>query len=106
VEHFIRFNTEKHRLADLGEIPEGEWEDRGDRLTQRWRNIARREERNYTGDCRKTLGIHILEQTTYEHCEPIAGEHCEQLYMTAGHYHRLADDDEVWWHPDFHREEP
>jgi hypothetical protein len=40
VDHFIRFNVEKHRLAVEGEVPDREWRDRGDRLQQRWVNIA------------------------------------------------------------------
>lgn len=101
VDQFIQFNIEKHRLTDLGDMPPNEWLERGDRLKQRWSNIARSEARRYSGSCRENLGMIILEEATYDHKEPLDGQPCVELYMTSGHYHRLADDDEVWWHPDY-----
>ncbi len=101
VEHFIQFNVEKHRLADEGEVADREWSDRSDRLRQRWRNIARSEQREHQSSSRQELGRRILERSTYDHLEPLGGYPCGELYMTAGHYHRLADDDEVWWDPSY-----
>jgi hypothetical protein len=101
VEDFILFNTEKHRLAHRGEIPDGEWRSRGDRLTERWRRIAQQKKREFAERGAKYVGERILEETTYHHREPLAGEPCDEYYMTSGHYHRLADDDEVWWHPEY-----
>ena len=42
-----------------------------------------------------------MSEATYFHCEPLGGQSCSEIYMTSGHYHRLADDDEVWWHPTY-----
>lgn len=101
VEHFIQFNVEKHRLAAEGEIPDHEWGDRGDRLKHRWRNLMRASRREAPAARPQEVGLRVLERSTYEHLEPLSGEACAELYMTAGHYHRLADEDEVWWDPLF-----
>ena len=101
VDHFIQFNVEKYRLAAEGEIPDHEWGDRGDRLKQRWRNVMRVARREAPSAKPQDVGLRVLERSTYDHLEPLGGEHCAELYMTAGHYHRLADEDEVWWDPRF-----
>ncbi|MCP3469324.1 hypothetical protein NLM33_03160 [Bradyrhizobium sp. CCGUVB1N3] len=101
IDHFIQFNIEKNRLASDGEIADREWRDRGERLKQRWLNIKRQAKRDYEGRPPEHIGIKILERSTYDHLEPIGSEPCRELYMTSGHYHRLADDDQIWWHPDY-----
>jgi hypothetical protein len=101
VDHFIQFNIEKHRLASDGEVADSEWEDRGERLRQRWMNIARQTKREFKDHGSAEVGIKILERSTYDHLEPLGGDGCNELYMTSGHYHRLADEDRVWWHPDY-----
>ncbi|MEJ1117081.1 ABC-three component system protein [Phyllobacterium sp. CCNWLW109] len=101
VEHFIQFNVEKHRLSADGDVADREWQDRGDRLVARWRNIMRVEKRAHRDLMPAEIGQRVLSATTYFHCELLGGQSCSELYMTSGHYHRLADDDEVWWHPNF-----
>lgn len=101
VEHFVQFNIEKHRLAAEGEIPIEEWFNRAERLGQRWRNIVRRAKMDLPTGSRTEVGRQILAQATFDHHENLAGQDCHELYMTSGHYHRLADDDKVWWDPDF-----
>lgn len=105
VEHFVQFNVEKHRLALEGEIADREWRDRGDRLRQRWRNIVRSTRLEHSSRTPQEIGQRILAQSTYQHLEPLGGEACNELYMTSGHYHRLADDDEVWWDPTYRSRE-
>jgi C-terminal domain 7 of the ABC-three component (ABC-3C) systems len=101
VDHFLQFAVERWRLAKEGGIPRDEWKHRGDRLQQRWANIARMVKRENVGEPRSAIGHAILSRTTYDHYEPIDGLDCRELYMTSGHYHRLADADAVWWSPDF-----
>lgn len=101
VEHFVQFNMEKHRLAVEGEIADREWRDRSDRLRQRWKNIFRSIQREQGSCTPQQLGHRVLVQSTYQHLEPLGGHSCSELYMTSGHYHRLADDDEVWWDPTY-----
>lgn len=101
IEHFLQFNVEKHRLSADGDVADREWQDRSDRLIARWRNILRNERRLHRDLEPAEVGQSILSSTTYFHCEPLGGQTCSELYMTSGHYHRLADNDEVWWHPNF-----
>lgn len=101
IRHFIQFNIERHRLTDIADIPDEEWKRREYRLVERWQNVARAAARFARSSKPETVGVQILAETTYEHFEPLDGQECRELYMTAGHYHRLADDDEVWWHPQF-----
>ncbi|WP_354129903.1 ABC-three component system protein [Bradyrhizobium sp. RT3b] len=104
VEHFVQFNVEKHRLAIEGDVADREWRDRSDRLCQRWRNIRRSARMEDPNASASELGRRILIQSTYHHHEPLGGQPCDELYMTSGHYHRLADDDEVWWDPTYKTE--
>ncbi len=99
VQHFLQFGDERHRLVGEGEVPDKEWSDRADRLHQRWINEVRMagiEKPELQGP---GLGRFILGRTTFSHLEPLGSEPCNELYMTSGHYHRLADDDRVWWSP-------
>jgi hypothetical protein len=101
VDHFIQFNIEKSRLVQEGEIALLEWKDRGDRLTARWKNIFRSTKRDLAGRSASEVGVKILQLSTYDYHEPLGNEVCRELYMTSGHYHRLADEDHVWWHPEY-----
>jgi hypothetical protein len=103
VDHFLKFNIEKHRLVREGDVPLGEWSNRSNRLKERWRNILRRRTREMTSESRSTIALAVLADTTYEHRESLDGHPCDELYMTSGNYHRLAEDDEVWWDPGFVR---
>jgi hypothetical protein len=101
IDHFIQFNIEKHRLASDGEVADSEWDDRGERLRERWINVARQTKREFKDHAPSEIGIKILERSTYDHLEPLGSDPCNELYMTSGHYHRLADEDGVWWHPNY-----
>jgi hypothetical protein len=105
IDHFLQFSIEKHRLTAQGEIPDREWIDRGDRLTTRWKGLARRVALELPDADDVMMGQHILARSTTDHYEPLGGQSCDELYMTAGHYHRLADDDLVWWLPTFQKRE-
>ena len=101
VDHFLKFNVEKHRLVIEGEVADREWHDRGERLRTRWRGLMRRHSRTMTGSPTSEVGQAILADATYDHHEALDGQPCVELYMTSGHYHRLADEDEVWWDPTY-----
>ena len=47
------------------------------------------------------IGFEIFTDTTEDHREKLAGSDTEQVYLTAGSYHRLADLLRVGWHPRF-----
>ncbi len=99
IDHFLQFNIERHRLAAEGEVPFREWDDRSERLKLRWRGVRRKVELLHSHHAAPERGQLILAETTYQHYEPLGGESCHELYMTSGHYHRLADDSVVWWDP-------
>lgn len=101
IDHFLQFSIEKHRLTEQGEIPDREWLDRGDRLKTRWRGVARQVVLDLPRESEVVQGQHILARSTINYHETLGGQPCSELYMTAGHYHRLADDNLVWWHPLF-----
>lgn len=101
IEHWVQFNAERHRLALTGDIPAEEWEDRAERLRQRWRFIDRQAARSHKDATPVDRGYHVYSQTTYHHHEDLGGNPCRELYMTTGHYHRLADDAQVRWHPEY-----
>lgn len=100
VDHFLKFNVEKHRLVLEGEVADGEWRDRGERLRARWRALLRRRAREMKPKSATEIGQTVLADTT-DHREPLDGQACDELYMTSGHYHRLADENEVWWDPTY-----
>lgn len=103
VDHFLKFSSEKHRLVRQGDIPDAEWTNRSRRLWERWRNIMRRRTREMAAVPPSEIGLAVLAETTYEHRESLHGHACDELYMTSGNYHRLAEGDEVWWDPGFTR---
>lgn len=103
VDHFLKFNMEKHRLVRAGDVPDAEWRHRSGRLRERWAGVMRRKKRELAGQPKTEIGQTVLADVTYEHRENLDGHACDELYMTSGHYHRLADEDEVWWDPTFQK---
>jgi hypothetical protein len=101
VDHFLKFSIEKHRLVRAGDVPDAEWRNRSNRLRERWRNLMRRKKRELADSTSVAIGQTVLADTTYEYRESLDGQMCDELYMTSGHYHRLAEEDEVWWDPNF-----
>ncbi|MGO6996898.1 ABC-three component system protein [Rhizobium leguminosarum] len=101
VDHFLKFNIEKHRLVRAGDVPDAEWSHRSYRLRERWAGFMRRRRRELKGQPNCDIGQTVLADVTYEHRETLDGHPCDELYMTSGHYHRLAEEDEVWWDPAF-----
>ena len=100
VQHFLQFADERHRLVGEGEVPDREWDGRSDRLRDRWTNTARIGRHRQARSAEPGLGhAHPCQKRPSRHLEPLADEPCGELYMTSGHYHRLADDDRVWWLP-------
>ena len=101
VDHFLKFSIEKYRLVKGGDVPLAEWANRSNRLLARWRNIMRRRAREMSSANTSTIGLAVLADTTYEHLESLDGHPCDELYMTSGNYHRMAEENNVWWDPSF-----
>ena len=51
------------------------------------------------GAAESDIGFEIFTETTENHRERLAGTETEQVYLTSGTYHRLADLLRVGWHP-------
>jgi hypothetical protein len=106
IEDFIRFGAEAYRLSVEGDIPEDEWIFRGDRLQRRWQRILRQQTRSQGDAVDTQIGENIYRETVDAgHLEPLADESTHEEYLTAGHYHRLANADQVWWHPKYSTKE-
>ena len=92
---------EKTRLSADGNITDQDWIDFEETLSLRWGRIFSREKRLGRDDSEEDVGFKILTETTDEHRERLAGVETEQVYLTAGTYHRMADRLAVGWHPRF-----
>lgn len=101
IREFIRCNIEKLRLSREGNVTDGDWLAFENTLVARWRKIRTRVVRMSKGKPEADIGYEILTDTTENHRERLAGTETEQVYLTAGTYHRLADLLSVGWHPQY-----
>lgn len=101
IREFIKCNMEKTRLSADGNITDQDWIDFEEALRSRWGKISSREKRFGQGKPEEDVGFKILTETTDEHRERLAGIETEQVYLTSGTYHRMADRLAVGWHPRF-----
>lgn len=97
---YLKFTQEKFRLIAEGVVNEQDWSERTDRLSKRWRLRKRKETANRGTRTPQEIGQTILFGLS-EHLEPLADQPTFELYLTEGHLHRMANDDIVWWHPDY-----
>jgi len=101
IREFIRCNIEKARLSAEGNITDDDWLAFESTLLARWDKIQARITRIRQGTPEKDVGYEIFTDTTEAHCEKLAGSDTEQVYLTSGTYHRLAELIQVGWHPRF-----
>ena len=101
IRDYIRCNIEKMRLSKEGNITDADWEVFQQALQSRWARIRSRVIRMRIGIPEKDVGFEILTEATEDHREKLAGTDTEQVYLTSGTYHRLADLLCVGWHPRF-----
>jgi hypothetical protein len=101
IREFIRCNIEKLRLSKEGNITDDDWLAFESTLLARWRKISPRVMRMKTNTPEKDIGYEILTETTESHREKLAGVDTEQVYLTSGTYHRMADLLRVGWHPQY-----
>jgi hypothetical protein len=99
IREFIRCNIEKARLSREGDITDRDWNAFEDTLLSRWNKIRSRVVRMRAGAEETDIGFEIFTETTENHKERLAGTETEQVYLTSGTYHRLADLLSVGWHP-------
>jgi hypothetical protein len=99
IREFIRCNIEKARLSREGDITDLDWTAFEETLLARWNKIRSRVVRMRAGAGESDIGFEIFTETTENHKERLAGTETEQVYLTSGTYHRLADLLSVGWHP-------
>lgn len=101
IREFIRCNIEKSRLSVEGNVTDDDWTAFETALLSRWDKISARVIRMKQAAPEEDIGFEIFTETTEEHREKLAGSDTEQVYLTSGTYHRLADMVRVGWHPRF-----
>ena len=99
IREFIRCNIEKSRLSAEGNVTDNDWLAFEDSLRTRWQKIQRRVIRMRPEVQEQDVGFEIFAETTEEHRERLAGLETEQVYLTSGTYHRLAEMIVIGWHP-------
>ena len=101
IREFIRCNIEKSRLSAEGNVTDDDWTAFETALLSRWDKIRARVIRMKQAAPEEDIGFEIFTETTEVHRERLAGSDTEQVYLTSGTYHRLADMVRVGWHPRF-----
>jgi hypothetical protein len=101
IREFIRCNIEKARLSKEGNITDDDWREFESTLVARWSKIRSRIKRLSEERDERDIGFELLTETTESYREKLAGMDTDQVYLTSGTYHRLADLLTVGWHPKF-----
>lgn len=101
IREFIRCNIEKSRLSAEGNVTDDDWKAFEAALLFRWEKIRARVIRMKKLSPEEDIGFEIFTDTTEDYREKLAGSDTEQVYLTSGTYHRLADMIRVGWHPRF-----
>lgn len=99
IREFIRCRIEKNRLSADGNFTDQDWTAFEDSLKARWTRIFSRSKRLGRTEPEEDVGFKVLCETTDGFKERLAGVETEQVYLTAGTYHRMADHMVVGWHP-------
>ncbi len=102
IREFVRCSIEKMRLSVEGNITDDDWKAFETTLQSRWEKIRNRIIRmSRGGQNEEDVGFEIFCDTTEDYREKLAGSDTEQVYLTSGTYHRLANMMRVGWHPRF-----
>jgi hypothetical protein len=101
IRDFIRCSIEKLRLSKEGNITDDDWRAFRVALCSRWEKIRARIIRLNRNDPPCDVGFEILTETTENYRERLAGSETDEVYLTSGTYHLLADLLEVGWHPEY-----
>jgi len=70
-------------------------------LCSRWEKIRARNIRIKQDHPPGDVGFAILMETTENYRERLAGSETDEVYLTSGTYHLLADLLELGWHPEY-----
>lgn len=103
IREFVRCGIEKLRLSQEGNVSDEDWVAFEASLENRWGKIRARVLRLSGDKPEEDIGYEIFSETTEGHRENLAGSATEQVYLTAGTYHRLADSLTIGWHPNYRK---
>ena len=101
IREFIRCSIEKTRLSAEGNITDDDWKAFEGSLFNRWKKIRSRIVGTSKSAMEEDIGFEILTDTTEDFRQPLAGSATDEVYLTSGSYHRLADMLRIGWHPRF-----
>jgi hypothetical protein len=101
IREFIRCNIEKLRLSKEGNITDEDWRAFQVALCSRWEKIRARNIRIKQDHPPGDVGFAIFMETTENYRERLAGSETDEVYLTSGTYHLLADLLELGWHPEY-----
>jgi hypothetical protein len=101
IDDFVRCGSERFRLAIEGDVNADDWIDFDDRLLQHWRIVSGREKRAIIGRNPVDTGYAIY-SASIQH-EPALALDPPQPYLARGSFHRLANNSNLGWHPDYVR---
>ncbi len=98
----VRCGIEKMRLSVEGNITDDDWQAFETTLQSRWEKIRARIIRmSQSKQKEEDVGFEIFSETTEGYREKLAGSDTDQVYLTSGTYHRLANMITLGWHPRF-----
>ncbi|OAI41606.1 hypothetical protein AYO41_05375 [Verrucomicrobia bacterium SCGC AG-212-E04] len=107
IDAHIRSGSEAARLSQEGVVTLEEFRAFDERLVKLWKNLRRIHFPKPVPQSeveRQTVGRTLLNQAL-NHREMLAGQQTNQFYLTAGAYHRLANDADgparIGWHPNY-----
>lgn len=99
INDYCRCNSERLRLASEGELSDDDWTDFDVRLQRHWHLVSGREQSSVPPRSPEAIGFATYLETI-GHKEHLANDE-PQPYLTAGSFHRLANDLTIGWHPDY-----
>lgn len=99
IDDFYRCSSERFRLANEGDVTSDDWFDFEDDLKREWARVAQKEQRLHPEREPTVTGyVTYSESLAFQ---PLLSLQRPQTYLTRGSFHRLANELEIGWHPDY-----
>lgn len=98
IDNFVRCERELMRLSEAGNLTESDLKAFFDRLIASWRTTKRLMGR--TDDTKEQRGYRLFYESMRVR-ERLGNHVYDEPYISAGAFHRLADELEIGWHPEY-----
>ena len=109
IDDFLCSETERVRLVLKGDLQKDELEAIDDLSRERWKEVFRRKMTGYNvsmgADEMGRIAYEIFDNTVHGYLAKIRGFETEP-YFTKGSFHKLADELEIGWHPEWQKHFP